>query len=91
MQRRAELGIPLLYSIDVPGPEVAEEQKAKWTALLESYMVDELLEAIAGARAAVVICAVSHMPALAEALRTKFARVEQYDVTAMPWFDRSLL
>jgi hypothetical protein len=54
-------------------------------------MADELLEAIAGARAAVVICGVGHMPGLAEALRTKFARVEEYDVTAVLWFDRSLL
>jgi hypothetical protein len=68
----------------VPGPEIAEEQKAKGTAFLESYMVDELLEAIAGAQAAVVICGVSHKPALSDTLRTKFARVEQHDLTTMP-------
>jgi|HubBroStandDraft_6_1064221.scaffolds.fasta_scaffold355223_2 hypothetical protein len=53
---------------------------------LESYMVDELLEAIAGARAAVVICGVSHMPALADALRTKFPRVEQHDLILLPYW-----
>jgi hypothetical protein len=90
-QHRAELGIPLGYTSDVPGPDVAEEQKAKWVALHESYMIDEILEAVVGARAAVVICGVGHMRALADGLRTKFARVEQHDVTAMPWFDRALL
>jgi len=89
MQRRAELGIPLGYT-DGLGSEVSPEQKAKWNALHESHMVDELLEAFAGARAAVVICGVSHMLAFAQALRTKFAHIEEYDVTAMPWFDRSL-
>jgi hypothetical protein len=91
MQRRAELGIPLNYNLNVLGLEFPPEQKAQWNALRESHMVDELLEAIAGARAAVVICNVTHMPALDQALRTKFARVEEYDVTAMPWFDRALL
>jgi hypothetical protein len=89
--RRAELGIPPLYSVNVPGSEVPSEQKARWTALRESHMIDELLEAIAGARAAMVICGVDHMPALADALRSRFARVEHYDVAAMPWFARSLL
>lgn len=91
IQRRAEPGIPLLYTIDVPGSEFPPQQKTKWNAVRESYMIDELLEAMAGARIAVVICGVSHMPALAQALQSRFTRVEQYDVTAMPWFDRSLL
>jgi hypothetical protein len=90
-QRRAELGIPSLYTIDVPVSEVSEEQKAQWTALWESHMIDELLAAVAGARVLIAICGVSHMPVFVQALQSKFARVEQYDVTAMPWFDRSLL
>jgi|SRR5580704_5354083 hypothetical protein len=90
-QRRAELGIPALYTIDVPVSEVSEEQKAQWTALWESHMVQELLGAVAGARAMIVICGVLHMPAMIQVLSTKFTRVEQCDVTATPWFDRSLL
>jgi hypothetical protein len=54
-------------------------------------MVHELLDAVAGARALIVICGVGHMPVLVQALQSKFTRVEQYDVTVMPWFDRSLL
>jgi hypothetical protein len=90
-QRRAELGIPALYTIDVPGSEFPQQQKARWNALRETHMVDELLEAIAGARAVVVICGLSHMRALGQALQSKFWRVEQRDVTTLGWFDRSLL
>jgi hypothetical protein len=90
-RRRAELGIPALYTIDVPGSELPPEQKAEWSALRESHMVDELLDAVAGARVLIVICGVSHMPALVQALQMKFRRVAQYDVTAMTWFDWSLL
>jgi hypothetical protein len=90
-RRRPELGIPPPYTIDVPGSEVPAEDKAKWNAPRESYLVQELLGAVAGARAMIIICDVIHMPAIIQALRTKFARVEQYDVTALPWFDRSLL
>ena len=54
-------------------------------------MVYELLRAMPSARAVIVICGVLHMPAMIQTLRTKFARVEQYDVTAMRWFDKSLL
>lgn len=89
-QRRAELGIPPLYSID-PGSEIAPEQKAQWNSLRESHMVNELLGAVAGARVLIVICGVSHMRAVNQALQSKFNEVQQYDVTAMPWFDRSLL
>jgi hypothetical protein len=39
----------------------------------------------------IVICGVSHMPAFAQALGTKFARVERYDVTRLEWFDKGLL
>jgi hypothetical protein len=83
-RRRAELAIPTLYTSDVPGSEMPAEQKAKWTALPESHLVDELLDAVAGAVVLIVICAVSHMPALVQALQMKFRRVAQYDVTAMP-------
>jgi hypothetical protein len=89
-RRRTELGILPLG--DVPGSEIPAEQRAKWNALLlESYMIPELLGAVAGARAMIVICGVSQMPAFAQALGTKFARVERYDVTRLEWFDRSLL
>ena len=90
-QRRAELGIPLLFAMDVPGLEIPAEQKADWNALRESHMVDELLDAAADARVLIVICGVNHMPVFVQALQSKFARVEQYDVTAMRWFDKSLL
>jgi hypothetical protein len=90
-QRRAELGIPLLFTVDVPGSEASAEQTAKWNALLESHMFHELLGAITGARAVIVICGVIHMPAIIQALRTKFTRVEQYDVTKLAWFDQTLL
>jgi len=91
MQRRAELGIPPLYTVDVAGSEVSEEQKARWTALREAHMVHELLGAVAGARVLIAICGVSHMPLFVQALQSKFARVEQYDVTKLTWFDKSLL
>jgi hypothetical protein len=45
----------------------------------------------AGARAMIVICAVSQMPAFAQAFRTKFASVERFDVTRLEWFDNTLL
>lgn len=89
-ERRDELGIPRLYTID-PESEISPEQKAQWNNQRESQMLYEILGAIAGARAVIVICGVIHMPVMIQALSTKFARVEQYDVTAMPWFDRSLL
>jgi hypothetical protein len=89
-QRRAELGIPPLYTVD-PQSEITPEQKAKWNALRESHMVDELLGVVGGARVLIVICGVSHMPLLAQALQSKFRRVEQHDVTAESWFDTSLL
>ena len=54
-------------------------------------MVHELLGAVAGARAMVVICGVSQMPVFAQALTTKFARVERYDVTRLEWFDKTSL
>ena len=54
-------------------------------------MLQELLGAITGARGVVVICGISHMPAVIQALQPKFDRIEQYDVTAMLWFDQSLL
>ena len=91
VQRRAELGIPLLFTIDLPGAEIPEEQKVKWNALRESHMLHELLDAISGARATIVICGVIHMPAIIQALRTTFTRVEQYDVTKLAWFDQTLL
>jgi hypothetical protein len=87
--RRAELGIPP-NTVD-PDSEISPEQKAHWNDQREAHMVYELLRAIPGARAVIVICGVLHMPAIVRALSTKFARVEQYDVPAMPWFDRSLL
>jgi hypothetical protein len=90
-QLRAELGIPLLFTVDVPGLEISAEQTAKWNALRESHMFHELLDAMSGARATIVICGVIHMPAIIQALRTKFTRVEQYDVTALGWFDKTLL
>jgi hypothetical protein len=90
-QRRAEHGIPLLFTTDVPGSDFPSEQIAKWNALRESHMVDGLLDAMADARVLIVICRVSHMPVFVEALQSKFARVELYDVTAMRWFDKSLL
>jgi hypothetical protein len=33
---------------------------------------------------------VTHMPSIIQTLRTKFARVEQYDVTKLAWFDETL-
>jgi hypothetical protein len=54
-------------------------------------MVHEVLRLVGGARTVIAICGVSHTPALIQALRPKFKRIEPYDVTAMPWFDRSLL
>jgi hypothetical protein len=54
-------------------------------------MVHELLGAVAGARAMIVICPVIYMPAFAQALGTKFASVEQYDVTRLEWFDKTSL
>jgi hypothetical protein len=89
-QRRAELGIAPLYTID-PESEIPLEQKAHWNAQREGHMLYEIVGAIAGARAVIAICGVIHMPIMIQALSTKFARVEQYDVTAMPWFDPSLL
>ena len=54
-------------------------------------MVDRILKSVAGAETVMAICGVRHMPALIQATHLKFKRVEKYDVTAMPWFDRSLL
>lgn len=90
-RRRVELGIPPVDTIDAPGSEIAPEQLAQWNALRESYTVQELLGAVAGARAMIVICGVSHMPAFAQALGTKFASVERHDVTRLDWFDKTLL
>jgi hypothetical protein len=90
-QLRAELGIPLFFTVDVPGSEISSQQTAKWNALWESHMSRELLDAISGARAMIVICSVIHMPAIIQTLRTKFTRVEQYDVTKLAWFDQTLL
>jgi hypothetical protein len=90
-RRRAELGVPPLDTIDVPGSDIAPEQLAQWNELRESHMVQELLGAIGGARAVIVICAVSQMPVFAQALGTKFARVERHDVTRLEWFDKALL
>lgn len=90
-QRRAELGIPLSFTTDVPRSDFPSEQMAKWNALRESHMVDGLLDAVADARVLIVICRVSQMPLFMEALQSKFARVEPYDVTAMRWFDKSFL
>jgi hypothetical protein len=89
-QRRAELGIPLLDTVD-PESEIPPEQKAHWNDQREAQMVYELLRAIPGARAVVVICGVLHLPAIIQTLRTKFTRVEQYNVTTLAWFDKSLL
>lgn len=89
--RRAELGIPPLGSIDLQGSWTSAEQKAIWNTMRESHMVDELLRAVGGPRAIVVTCGVSHMPAMVQALGSQFTRVDQYDVTDMAWFDRSLL
>jgi hypothetical protein len=90
-QRRAELGIPLSFTTDVPGSDFPSEQIAKWNALRQSHMVDGLLDAVADARVLIVICRVGHMPVFVEALQSKFTRVERYDVTRLEWFDRSLL
>jgi hypothetical protein len=84
-------GIRELSTLDVPGSETPREQKEAWNALRESYMIDKLLRYVVVARMAMAICAVSHMPVLIQALRQKFKRVELYDVTAMEWFNRSLL
>jgi hypothetical protein len=84
-------GIPPLYTIDVPGSEIPPEQTKAWNELRESYMVDALLRSVKGAVVVMVICGVRHMPALIQATRPKFERVKKYDVTAMPWFNRSLL
>jgi hypothetical protein len=90
-KRRAELGIPPLDTTDVPGSEITPEQLAQWNELLESHVVQELLAAVAGARAMIVVSGVSHMPVFAQALQTKFASVEQYDVTRLDWFDKTSL
>jgi hypothetical protein len=90
-QRRAELGIPLLFTTDVPGSDFPWEQTAKWNALLESHMVDDLLDIMTGARVLVVICGVRHMRVFVHAIQSKFARVEPYDVTKLAWFDKTLL
>jgi hypothetical protein len=89
-QLRAELGIPPMYTVD-PESEIPPEKKAHWNDQREAHMVYELLGAISGARAVIVICGVLHMPVIVQTLRTKFARVEPYDVTTLGWFDRSLL
>src|ERR1700730_13510885 len=70
-RRLAELGMPPLDTTDVAGSDTLE-QLAQWNALRESHMVHELLGAVAGARAMIVICGVSQMPAFAQALGTKF-------------------
>jgi hypothetical protein len=88
-KRLAELGIPN-YTVDLES-EIPAEQKAHWNAQREAHMIYELLGAVAGARVLIVICGVSHMPVFVQALQSKFARVEQHDLTAMPWFDPSLL
>jgi hypothetical protein len=49
LQRPSELGIPLLFTIDLSGAEIPAE-KVKWNALRESDMVDELLHAAADGR-----------------------------------------
>jgi hypothetical protein len=90
-QHRAELGIPLLFTTDVPGSDFPSEQTAKWNALRESHMVEGLLDAMTGARVLIVICGVSHMRAFVHALQSKFARVEPYDVTKLDWYDTTLL
>jgi hypothetical protein len=53
-------------------------------------MTHELFDVISGARAMIVICGVTHMPSIIQTLRTRFARVEQYDVTKLAWFDETL-
>ena len=88
--RRQQLRIPLLYTID-PESEIPAEQKARWTAQREAHMVDELRSATNSVRAAIVICGMSHIVVLSEALRPRFDRVELYDVTAMQRFDQALL
>jgi hypothetical protein len=88
---REELGIPKGYTIKVEGSETPPEQQSAFNAQRESYMIDELLRSVAGARALIAICGVSHMPALIQALRSKFERVEPYDLTTTEWFKRSLL
>jgi hypothetical protein len=90
-QRRAELGIPLSFTIDVPGSDFPSEQTAKWNALQESQMVDELLDAVADACVIITICRVTHMRVFVHALQSRFTRVEPYDVTALGWFDKTLL
>jgi hypothetical protein len=90
-QGRAELGIPLSFTTDVPRSDFPSEQTAKWNALRESHMVDGLVDAITGARVLIVICGVSDMRVFVHALQTKFARVEQNDVTKLAWFDQTLL
>jgi hypothetical protein len=54
-------------------------------------MIDKLLRYVALARTVMAICGVSHMPALIQTLGHKFKRIEPYEVTAMRWFDPSLL
>ena len=54
-------------------------------------MVEGLLDTMTGARVLIVICGVSHMRVFVHALQSKFARVEQYDVTKLAWFDQTLL
>jgi len=88
--QRAELGIPAFYTVD-PESEISPEQKALWNDQREGHMVYELLRAVEGARVVIVICGVLHMPILIHALSSKFHRVEQYNITTMPWFDESLL
>jgi hypothetical protein len=90
-QHRAELGIPLLFTTDVPGSDFPSEQTAKWNALRESHMVEGLLDAMTGARVLIVICGISHMRVFVHALQSKFARVEQYDISTFGWFDKTLL
>ena len=90
-QCRAEVGIPLLFTTDVPGSNFPSEQISKWNALRESHMVEGLLDTMTGTRVLIVICGVSHMRAFVHALQSKFARVEQYDVTKLAWFDQRWL
>jgi hypothetical protein len=78
VQRRAEIGIPLLFTIDLPGAEIPAEQKVKWNALRESDTVDELLHVAADARVLVVLYSESHLPVLVQILQLKFRRVVQY-------------
>jgi hypothetical protein len=82
---------PLLSTNRRAGSEVPTEQEAKWKALRESHMVDELLDAVAGAQILVLICGVSHMGVFVHTLQSKFACVEQCDVTKLEWFDQTLL